>query len=125
PRPLTISADVTALGALGLGGSAGGLGGEGSLRWWVFPTTALRVAAGLRVGDMPAAKASTTVARLALGVASQVVEGRGSHPSTIGLRLDLPALRHSVTSSTNVSGGARWVPGVDAAIEGSWAITSR
>jgi hypothetical protein len=121
-RPV-LALDAAFAVATGLGGPAGGFGGESSARVWLTDSVAVRGGAGLRAGSVPSANASTTVTRLVAGVVARVHETTGERPVSVATRLDLLVLHHAVSSDSDGSSGARWVPGLGLAGELVWRVT--
>ncbi|HEY2735666.1 MAG TPA: hypothetical protein VGI70_16830, partial [Polyangiales bacterium] len=92
PRKTPIAAaEFSALGSLGLGGPADGLGVSVAGRWFFVPALSLRLVAGVRRGDVPEAHADSQWAFTGVGFGFPFSQpGDGSHFS-FGGRADLLA----------------------------------
>jgi hypothetical protein len=129
PRPRTRGAiDVTAAGAMGLDGHAGGWGGTLSGRWYVAAPLALRVGASARAGTVTPAQSTSLLLHAAAGLAwAPFPSGRGS-PVEVGFRLDALLLREQMTHFSSDDPepvtAMRWLPGADAGAEVSWLFSA-
>ena len=125
PRDRTLAIDVVGTGSAGVGGSAEGFGSEASARWRFFSPLSARIGGGLRIGDIPAAQASTALVRLDAGLALRAVSIGHARPLTIGLRADAVALYQLISrpaANNGTSSGSRWEPAVDGLLEIGWAF---
>jgi hypothetical protein len=118
-----VSIDVAALAASGIGGSADGFGAIGGARLWLTESIALTADAGYRAGSISSAHASTSIARFGGGAATRLASFGVQRPFALGARLEVLALLHNVVSNDTPSSGSRWVPGIDASIEGAFNLT--
>jgi hypothetical protein len=113
-------AEVVGLSASGIGGSGSGLGAAVGGRWLFDRTLSLRVAGGLRRGDIPEASAISEVEFLSVGLAleSPVSEGSrfalGGRASALVLRHELDHLSADDRAPDRQS---RVLPGADACFE--------
>jgi hypothetical protein len=117
---------VEATGAVstGIGGDAGAEGGSLGIRW--FPTRALAVRASgsIRVGQITAAQASSRFYSGGIGAVLLSWPTTSAKPWEVGARIDALLMReelsHFSSDDTVPDEQARWLPGADAAIEGTW-----
>lgn len=117
--------DVRFQGAAPLGSEGGSLGGVGALAYRVSRPLIVRLAGGLRAGDVDRANATTTYLRLGPGAAWTMFESTGARPLALGARVDLLALRMAASRSDGPSTGARWMFGTDLVVEAGWAVLPR
>lgn len=117
--------DATTQGALGIGGSASGLGGALAIRV-PFEHLALRAGGAIRAGEVDEANASSTLVRADAGIAvfTVVVDPK----LLVGARTGLVVLRHAL-SRTEEDGtrtsGAHTLVGLELMAEASFAIATR
>ena|GEM_PF-1053895 len=120
-------AELVGLGATGIGGSGSGFGASLAGRWLFASSLALRLAAGLRRGDIPEASASSEVDFVGLGLALDSPVTPGSRFS-LGGRTSALLLRHEVDhlSADDVvpDRKSRLMPGADAVFEGGFRFSS-
>jgi hypothetical protein len=111
--------ELLGVGATGIGGSASGYGGELAARWLFAPPLSLRVAFGLRRGEVPEANANATVelVSLGLGILMPVAGSR----FTIGGHAGPLLLRHEVARPATNTGAqeekSRIIAGAEARLE--------
>jgi hypothetical protein len=120
-------AELVGLGATGIGGSGSGFGASLAGRWLFAPSLALRLAAGLRRGDIPEASATSEMEFVGLGLAFDWPVTRSSRFS-LGGRTSALLLRHEVDhlSADEVAPDrkSRLIPGADAVFEGGFRLSS-
>jgi hypothetical protein len=117
--------DLLVVASVGVGGDAGGFGSEAGARFFLGPRFAARVGGGLRIGDVPEARASSYVGRVEAGLAWRALATRGERPFAIGPRADVVLLYQELarpTSNDATSRGARWTPGGDVMLEATWTF---
>ena len=124
-QPLSVAAvDATLLGAVGLGGPAGGLGAGIAGRWFFHRGLALRLAAGVRHGNVDVAQSSSELFFGGLGMAFQFSNPESRSPFSLGGRSDLllisHGLRHQSSDDTIPQHRSRLMGGADLLLEGTW-----
>jgi hypothetical protein len=116
--------DATLLGAAGLGGPADGLGAGIAGRWFFHRGLALRLATGVRHGDVSAARAVSELFFGGLGVAFQFSNPESLSSLTLGGRTDLLlmsySLRHRRTEDEAPQHQSRIMGGADLLLEATW-----
>jgi hypothetical protein len=115
-RGPTLAVDAVAL--LGMGG----VGGEGAARWFFSDTVTLRIGGGWRGEPLRAVSGDASVTRFGAGIAWRGLDTGGPRPIAVGARVDLLAIQHSVSRTRKASSDARWLPGADFVLEGSWVF---
>jgi hypothetical protein len=125
PRLTRLAFDASAVGVSGIGGYAGGVGGVLGFRVSLAGPLAVRVAVGARVGEVSPAQATSRIYGGALGLAWQPFlddERRWS----AGARLGAVLLRHELVHFSDddplPAHLARFMPGLDAALEGAYRL---
>lgn len=117
--------DASAVGVAGVGGYAGGFGGVLGFRFALAGPLAVRVALSARVGEVEPAQATSRVFGGALGLAWQPWLD-GDHRWSGGARLGALLLRHELVHFSDDDPQpahlARFMPGVDAALEGAYRL---
>jgi hypothetical protein len=107
---------VSAVGTIGVGGPASGLGAGAEGVLCLDGTVALRVGASLRNGSLPELPGSDLVGTLAAGVEWRSRPASRGRPLALGIRADVLALRHEVRG-TGAGGETetqrRVLPGAD------------
>lgn len=127
PRRWYGNVDAVGVGAVGLGGVGGGWGAALAAVFQPRAPFGLRAAFSPRFGEIVAAKATTITLVSSLGVSLQLGAPR---PWTVGFgaRVDVIVAYLQVThfSPDDVvpDRQGRWVPGFDAAVEGTLRLTS-
>jgi hypothetical protein len=120
-------AEVVGLGASGIGGSASGFGAAVGGRWLFARSLSLRIAGGVRRGDIPEASATSEVEFVGLGPALEAPLSDGSRFAW-GARASALVLRHEVdhfSSDDRVPDRkSRVLPGVDAFFEASFHFSA-
>ncbi|HEY3664540.1 MAG TPA: hypothetical protein VGL19_01025 [Polyangiaceae bacterium] len=120
-------AELVGLAASGVSGSASGFGAALAGRWLFATSLSLRVAAGLRRGDIAAASASSEVEFLGVGLGFELPVSATS-PFSLGGRAGALVLRHELdhlsSDDTQPDRKSRILPGADALFEGSWHFSS-
>jgi hypothetical protein len=124
PQPSVAAVDATLLGAIGLGGPAGGLGAGIAGRWFFQRGLSLRLGAGVRHGDVQVAQAASELFFGGLGLGFQFSNPESSSPFTFGGRTDLllisHALRHKSSDDSIPEHQSRVMGGADLLLEGTW-----
>jgi hypothetical protein len=120
-------AELVGLGATGIGGTGSGFGASLAGRWLFAPSLALRLAAGLRRGDIPEASATSEMEFVGLGLAIEAPVTRSSRFS-VGGRASALLLRHEVdhlsADDSLPDRKSRLIPGADAVFESGWRFSS-
>jgi hypothetical protein len=120
-------AEVVGLGASGIGGTASGLGAEVGGRWLFAQPLALRVAVGVRRGDIPEASATSEVELLSVGLTFESAVSAGSR-FAFGGRAGALVLRHEVdhlsSDDRTPDRKSRVLPGADAIFEAAWHFSA-
>jgi hypothetical protein len=126
PRARRFSLELLGQGATGIGGAAGGLGGALGGRFRLSHGFLLRAGMGFRLGDVPAAQATTRVIAESLGVGWLGVISDGFR---VGGRVDALLIHQSVThfsaDDPEPVARGRFLPGVDARVEAISRIAER
>jgi len=116
--------DVTAAVSTGIGGSAGAEGGSVGVRWLPTKSVGVRVSGSIRAGEIRLAQASSRFFYGGLGFVLVPWPSMPTRPWEVGARLDALVMREELShfSSDDVvpDRQSRWLPGADAAIEGTW-----
>jgi hypothetical protein len=133
PAPLPVHtrfvgmAEVMALGATGVGGSASGIGAEVAGRWLFARSLSLRLSGGLRRGDIPEVSATSEMEFLGLGLAFETPIVAGS-PVALGGRASALVLRHELTHLSSddrtPDRQSRVLPGSSLVFESSWSFSA-
>ena len=114
--------ELLGLGATGIGGPSSGFGAGLAGRWLFARSLSLRVAGGLRRGEVPEANANTEVEFASLGLGLALPLGPGSR-FALGGHGSALILRHEVDRVSASSGSAeqksRVIPGAEATLEAS------
>ena len=125
PRATRLALDASAVGMSGVGGYAGGFGGVLGFRVVLAGPVSMRVGLGARVGEVEPAQATSRVYTGALGLAWQPWLD-SDHRWSAGARLDALVLRHELVHFSDDDPQpahlARFMPGADAALEGSYRL---
>jgi hypothetical protein len=127
PRPYAtrMAFDASAVGMSGIGGYAGGFGGVLGFRVVLAGPVSLRLALGARVGEVAPAQATSRIYTGALGLAWQPWLD-SDHRWSAGARIDALILRHELVHFSDDDAQpahlARFMPGADAALEGSYRL---
>jgi len=118
--------DASAVGVAGIGGYSGGFGGVLGFRVALAGPLAVRVALGARVGEVEPAQATSRIFSGALGLAWQPWID-GEHRWSAGARVGALLLRHELVHFSDDDPQpahlARFMPGLDAAVEGAYRLT--
>jgi len=127
-KPRTRGAvDVVAAGAMGVDGPAGGWGGSLSGRWYFATPWAARLGASARGGQVTEAQSTSLLIHAAAGVAWVPFPATRTTAFEWGARVDVLLMREQLThfDSDDVVPvtSMRWLPGADAAVEGSWLFS--
>lgn len=123
PRAHRMGVDASGLAASGLGGFGGGVGAVVGFRAPFAGALAGRVAVGARTGEIGPAQATSRVISGGLGVAWQPwLDGRRRW--AVGARIDALVLHQAVShfsgDDPTAVDQARFLPGFDAALEGTF-----
>lgn len=124
-RRSRFSIEAVALASAGVGGRATAFGGELAARLRLAPRIGFRLGGGARVGDVPGASATTTIYRVDAGLFFELFGAEAQRPFALGARIDVVALRHELAHTGDdgvVAHEGRFIPGMDAVIEGSWSL---
>ena len=127
PRPYAtrMAFDASAVGMSGIGGYAGGFGGVLGFRVVLAGPVSMRLALGARVGEVEPAQATSRCYTGALGLAWQPWLD-SEHRWSAGARIDALILRHELVHFSDDDPQpahlARFMPGADAALEGSYRL---
>jgi hypothetical protein len=113
--------DVAASGSLG--GDATGIGAALAARWDFAPKLSLRLAGGLRSGNVTAADADSLIFDAAAGLVWRAVRATTTSGFGIGVRADALAIQYRL--SRGGSHATLWLPGADLALEGSFMFAER
>jgi hypothetical protein len=120
-------AELVGLGATGIGGTGSGFGASLAGRWLFASPLALRLAVGLRRGDIPEASATSEMDFAGLGLAFDSPVTRGSRFS-LGGRSSALLLRHEVdhlsADDSRPDRKSRLVPGADVVFESGFRFSS-
>ena len=126
PKPDRRAAfDLVALASTGIGGYAGGVGSEGSVRLRVATSLEIRAGFGVRIGAIDPLHAQLTAYKLDAGAALRLWRENGARPLELVLRVDGIAMQEVLSRPIDgdaFSRGARWIAGMDALGEGDWAF---
>jgi hypothetical protein len=118
--------DATFLGAVGVGGPADGLGAGIAGRWFFHRGLALRLATGVRYGDVSTARAVSELFFGGLGLAFQFSNPESFSALALGGRTDLLvmsySLRHRATEDEAPQHQSRVMGGADLLLEGTWYV---
>ncbi len=124
PPRWTFALDAAALASFGLGGRAGGLGGELAVHAF-GEGVGVRALGGVRFGAIEDARIATSTARFGVGFAVDVA--RASY-FDVRLLLDVLAVRHGIARTT-FDGGldtrTRWLGGAGVSVEGELRLGRR
>jgi hypothetical protein len=124
-RPVRVG--ISAVGAMGIGGPAYGLGAGADGEIFVRRALGFRLGASVRTGSISELPGRDLVTALAGGLAWWPAPTSSVHPVGFGLRADVLALHHQVT--TTISGqqesAGRFVPGADLLLSAALRLTSR
>jgi hypothetical protein len=116
-----LGAIVVGTGALGDGATSAGA--KAGLEWWPVMPVSLRAAAGVRLGTIAEARASTMTLLVSAGAGYHVPL---TSIATVGLRADVVLLQHTVRRTDELeTTRARWLGAADLMVEASFALTSR
>lgn len=127
PERFVGMAELVGLAASGVSGSASGFGAALAGRWLFATSLSLRVAAGLRRGDVAEASASSEVEFLGVGLGLELPV-TASSPFSLGGRAGALVLRHELdhlsSDDSQPDRKSRILPGADALFEASWHFSS-
>ena len=114
--------EVTGLGAIG--GDANGLGAAGGAHWFALRPLSLRVGGGVLAGSLARVQGTTTTAFASAGLSLHPWRAVPDRPFGLSVRVDYLVLRQSIThfspDDPSPATLARWLSGVDAAVEVEW-----
>jgi hypothetical protein len=123
PRSARFGFDVAALGSFGIGGFAGGLGGELGGRLWLTPGIAAVARGSAARGDIEIAQATATTLRFAAGLSVDLLSGASTRTFALDVDATLGVDRHSLSRNAvgeHASAGNRWVSVVQLRAEAVW-----
>lgn len=125
-EPSRFAMDVVIAASRGIGGYAGGVGGELGVRVRLARSIDVRSGVSARLGEVPPAGASAAAYRVDAGLAWSFVSVGDERPLVFGVRTDALLLRHALARPTpddrGVSRDARWLGGADAMFETAWSF---
>jgi hypothetical protein len=127
-RPNGLALDASAVATTAVSGYGGGIGGTFALRLPLVGALGGRVAMGARAGEVAPAQATSRVLSGAVGVTWQPwLDTRQRW--AVGARVDALLLHHHLShlsaDDPDPVSLSRFVPGVDAALEGAWRFADR
>ncbi len=115
--------DLAGLASFGVGGVAGGLGGELGGRYWLSPSIAAVARGSAARGDIALAQASTTALRMAAGLSVELLPETRRAPFALDVDATLGAVRHStvrIAAGELTSAGDRWISMVQLRVDAVW-----
>jgi hypothetical protein len=126
-RTWTGAVDIAAIGAAAVAGTGSGFGGSLAGRWYFTPHVGMRAAVALHAGEVESAESSSLFLETAMGVAWRAETHARPHAIDLGARTDLILGRQQLSHISAVDhvkeSQARWVPGADLVVEGSWSLS--
>jgi hypothetical protein len=126
-RQPRVGLGVSGMGSAGLGATNGDGGAAIDARWYAGSRVALRAVGELRFGTVSAAAATSLLAAAGIGAACRILGSTGH--LTLAVRGDLLGSYLRLTRDGPRTGAlmqeGRWLPLVDAGLEGAWPLTSR
>jgi hypothetical protein len=116
---------LVAIGSVGLGGTAGGIGGGFAAERFLTSLLALRAGVGARTGDVPGLNGTDLTTYAALGISLWPARPAPNRRVAVGVRLDALALHHDLShrSMDVLARQSRWLPGADVLAEIGWTLT--
>ena len=127
PRPPPFAFDLAVLGTLGIGGSAGALGGAGGLHWFAVGPLSLRLGSEILGGSVDAAQGTLLDVEGSLGIALHPFISSPRHPLGVSVRADYvlfyEALTHTSPAVTSPVTQSRWLSAIDLVLEGDWLFS--
>jgi hypothetical protein len=112
---------------MGVNGDAGGWGGSLSGRWYFVAPLAVRLGASARAGQVTPAQSTSLLVHAAAGLAWVPFPATRTNSFEFGARIDALLMREQLTHFDSDDAepvtAMRWLPGADAAIEGSWLFS--
>lgn len=122
-RAPRFSIELLGQGAVGVGGTASGLGGTAGARWLLPHGFFARLAFGLRVGEIPSAQATSQVLLPSIGAGWSIPV---SEAFRIGGRVDAILMHqyvsHFSADDPEPDGRGRFLPAGAARVEGSFRV---
>jgi hypothetical protein len=118
-----LAIDIVGIGAIGLGGSADGIGAAAAAQWFALPALSLRLGGGGLAGSLPSADANTSYFLGEAGVALHPLRARPGRPFGIAFRVDCVVMRQSASRLGPGSSPAsyeRWLPGAAATLDADY-----
>lgn len=115
--------DVAALGSFGIGGFAGGLGGELGGRFWLTPAIAAVARGSAARGDIEIAQATATTLRFAAGLSVDLLADAPTRTFALDVDATVGVNRHSLSRNAvgeQASAGNRWVSVIQLRAEAVW-----
>ncbi len=124
-RPVRIG--ISAVGAMGIGGPANGLGGGAEGELFLTRALGVRVGASARIGSISELPGNDLVSSLTAGLEWWPLQISADRRMGIGLRADALALHHQVSATTGgqAESQGRFLPGADLLVVGALRLTSR
>ncbi len=118
---------ISAVGALGLGGPAYGLGAAAEGELFLTSDLGLRMGASLRAGSISELPGRDVASSLAAGLEWWPLPTSSARPVGLGLAFDMLALHHQVTATGagQAESRGRFMPGADVLLSAGFRLTSR
>jgi hypothetical protein len=124
-RPVRVG--ISAVGAIGIGGLAYGLGAGAECELFLARDLGVRIGAGVRIGSISELPGKDLVSSLAAGLDWWALPTSSSRSVGFGLRGDLLAIHHQVTATSagQQEAHGRLMPGADLLLSAGFRLTSR
>ncbi len=101
-KPVLAAVELNALGSVGLGGPANGLGVSAAGRWYFVPALSLRLVAGVRRGSVPEVQADSQWAFAGVGFGFPLSQPGDGSRFSFGARVDFVAGSFSMRRRTSM-----------------------
>jgi hypothetical protein len=122
--PRRFGVEAAAVGRLGIGGDAEGVGGGAGFRWYIVPEFALRAGGDVRTGNVPSARATSLAVEAGAGVGWRPFVSSARRPYELGFRADFLLMALNLTrtsaSTATTTTATRWINGADLVVEAGW-----
>ena len=124
-RPVRVG--ISAVGAMGIGGPAYGLGAGAEAGLFLTRDFGLRIGASVRSGSISELPGRDLVSSLAAGLEWWPLPTSSARPVGFGIRADMLALHHQVTATLagQSETQGRFMPGADLLLSVGFRLTSR
>jgi hypothetical protein len=119
-RGFPAAIDFLGLGVLGIGGNAGGIGGQVAAQWFFVSPLSLRVGGGVYGGSIDEVGARTLTILLSAGIAVHVRRASLARPFGVSIRVDYLVLDETAKAVATQDAPSAWVSGLDAVVDASW-----